>query len=334
MKFLKWLLYIVLAIAALILIIPLFLPAEVNVGTTIEVTASPEEVFQVAATFTDRGLWDPWLESDSTSSWETVPSDQYVGSTYSWKGDRIGTGRMRIDSVAYGRHIWASIWFGPDPNPSQVEWVLEPVGTGTLINWKFHTSAGYPIGRIMMNLMKGSLQESFERGMRNFNDYITANPPVLSLLSPITEGTMPAMYAMVAMGEGTMEEMEDQMMVLYNKVLASIQNQGLQISGPPFSQYLEYDAGTNTTTFLAGFQVSSPGVAEGDVLARSYPAVKVMQAVHSGPYNQLYLSYDAFSMYFRENGITPKGQAFEFYYNNPMEVKDVTKLKTLIAFPI
>jgi hypothetical protein len=92
MKFLRWLLYIVVVLLALLLVVPLFLPSTVEVSAEKEVAVFPGQVFQNAATFTDRNAWDPWLatEPDAEYSIETKPG--YVGSTYAWNGKKIKTG--------------------------------------------------------------------------------------------------------------------------------------------------------------------------------------------------------------------------------------------------
>ena len=64
MKILKWLLYIVLCIVALILIIPLFLPAIIEVSAEKEIMVTPSQVFHNASSYTDWNLWDPWLETE------------------------------------------------------------------------------------------------------------------------------------------------------------------------------------------------------------------------------------------------------------------------------
>jgi len=52
---------------------------------------------------------------------------------------------------------------------------------GTLVTWTFTADAGYPIERLMLNIMKGSLQTSFEKGFNNLKEYLEGNPPVLSV---------------------------------------------------------------------------------------------------------------------------------------------------------
>lgn len=53
-----------LFLAALVLVIPLFLPPTVKVTTSKEITLSPAQVFYIVASYTDRNKWDPWLEAD------------------------------------------------------------------------------------------------------------------------------------------------------------------------------------------------------------------------------------------------------------------------------
>ena len=191
MKFLKWLLIIVLILAALVLIIPLFMPGTVKVTATKDIAISPSQVFYNIATYTDRGKWDPWLETDPDAEWKGESKPDYVGSFYTWNGKKIGTGQEIIESVEFGQYIAANIRFGDDPEGSLVEWNLQETEAGTNITWSFNSHMKYPIGRLMLNLVKGSLQSSFDKGLENLKVYLEANPPVLSSLGEIQRRKIP-----------------------------------------------------------------------------------------------------------------------------------------------
>lgn len=120
MKILKWLLYTVLCIVTLMLIIPLFLPATVVVTSEKEIGVSPAQVFHNAASYADRNKWDPWLETEPEADFTLASEPDYVGSTYTWNGKKIRTGKMVVDSVTFGKYIASSIYFGDAPEPALV----------------------------------------------------------------------------------------------------------------------------------------------------------------------------------------------------------------------
>lgn len=240
----------VLIIIALILIIPLFLPATVEITSQKEIMLTPAQVFHHAASYTDRNLWDPWLETEPEAGYTIVPQPDYVGSTYTWNGKKIGTGRMVVDSVVFGRYIASHIYFGDDPDPSLVEWELEKTGEDTGITWKFTAKGKYPLERMMLNMMKGGMEE------------------------------------------------------------------------------------TGISKYLAGVPIATGGESSGDVMARSYPEIRVLMAMHNGPYEDLSAAYGKLMEYVETNQVGVKWESFEFYHTDPQTEPNVTKWKTLIAFPL
>jgi effector-binding domain-containing protein len=334
MKFLKWLLIVVLAIAALVLIIPLFFPATVEFSASKEIAVSPIQAFVNLATYTDRNKWDPWLPIDPEAKWSAEPREGYVGSTYSWNGKKVGTGQEMIDSVVFGRYIAENLRFGNDSSGSLVEWNFEPAGTGTNVTWSFRDKTKYPIERMMFNLYKGGLKKSFEKGLDNLKAYLESNPPVLSTLGKIERGRIEPMFTLVIKTRGTMQEMSQQIPQLYEKLYAEMNKQGLQITGAPFCHYLSFDQASGISEYLTGIHVSGKGKDAGDIKAVNYPSMDVIQAIHYGPYDDLMNSYNKIMDYIAVNQLKITGQNLEIYYTDPSMEPDVTKIQTLIAFPL
>lgn len=334
MKILKWLLSIVLILVALILIIPLFLPASVVISAEKEVSVSPEQVFHNAASYTDRNAWDPWLETEPDAAFTIDSKPDYVGSEYTWDGKKIKTGRMVVDSVVFGKYIASMIYFGKDPEPSLVEWTLSKTDTGTLINWIFTADGAYPVERLMLNLVKGGMLTSFQKGLDNLVAYLEENPPRLSTLGDITEGTIAPMFALVAGASGTMDQFGEQMAELFLELAAEVGSQGLQMAGAPFSHYLSYDEETGITEYLCGIPVTERGKNSGDIAAKTYREIPVIQAMHTGPYEEFIHSYTTLMNYIESEGIEVTMEAFEFYLTDPMTEPNITKWQTLIAMPL
>lgn len=195
MKALRIILIILGVIVAAILIIPLFVPATVTVSAEKEISLEPEQVFPFVASYTDREAWDPWAEMDTTTVVTVVPAEGYVGSTYEWEGERLGTGRMEVLSVVENEYIQSNLWFGDVSTASVVEWTFEPVEGGTRVSWSFTEETTYPFERLRMMIGKMFLEQSFEKGLANLKKYLETNPPAVSLLGPITVETQPGFMA-------------------------------------------------------------------------------------------------------------------------------------------
>jgi effector-binding domain-containing protein len=319
---------------ALILIIPLFLPATIEVSSQKEIMLTPAQVFHNAASYTDRNQWDPWLETEPEAEFTLKPAPDYVGSTYTWNGKKIRTGKMVVDSVTFGKYIASSIYFGDDPEPALVEWDLEKTGDGTSITWKFTVDGNYPLERIILNLMRGGMEKSFAKGLANLKEYLEDNPPVLSHLGEVTTGKIGPMFALMSGAKGSMEETGAQMGQMYMDIMNEINAQGLQMAGAPFCHYLSFDQETGITEFLAGIPTVTRGKSSGDIEARSYPEMETLMAMHSGPYDELPVSYKKLMEYVEDNQLEVKWESFEFYHTDPESEPNITKWETLIAFPM
>ena len=121
---------------------------------------------------------------------------------------------------------------------------------------------------------------------------------------------------------------------MYGSIMAKINTQGLQMAGPPFSHYLSYDEETGITECLVGFPTTTRGKNSEEIEARSYPEIEVIQAMHTGPYEEIPVSYGKLMEHVEANQIDVKYESFEFYYTDPESEPNITKWQTLIAFPL
>ncbi len=342
MKALKIIGIIAGVFVAAILIVPLFSPATAEVSSEIEIALEPQQIFPAVASFKNREAWDPWLTSDSTASATIESKPGFVGSTYAWEGEAVGTGKMEVVAVKENEHIEANLWFGAVEEPSLVEWHFETVDGGTHAVWSFSQETTYPFGRLGMMFGKVFLKQSFDLGLANLKELLESDPPQdppevsmqESLLGPISVEALEPFEAMVAKGAGTMEEMGQQLGQMYGMIFGETGKQQLEIAGPAFVHYLDYDEATGFSNFLAGVPVNKKGKDAGDVMAKSYPGMKAVQALHSGPYEKFIISYGELDTYIKENGIEVTGEALEFYKVGMQDDPDPANWRTVIVFPV
>ena len=334
MKALKIIGIIVGVLVAAILIVPLFVSSPAVVKAQIEIALEPEQIFPSVASYSNRPAWDPWLTADSTAEAKIESKTTYVGSSYTWEGIAVGTGRMEVISVRENEYIESHLWFRTVDEPALVEWTFHQVDGGTQLVWTFTQDTKYPMGKLGMMIGKVFLEKSFNTGLAQLKELMESDPPKLSCLGPISVEVQVAFDAMVTEGAGTMEEIGSALGELYGLVYGEVGKQQLEMAGPAFVHYLDYDDATAFSNYQPGVPVKVAGTKSGKVRPVSYPEMKVVSAVHTGPYEKFMESYEALGAYIESNGLEIEGSAFEFYIVNAQAEADPKKWQTIIAFPL
>lgn len=120
----------------------------------------------------------------------------------------------------------------------------------------------------------------------------------------------------------------------YKAVMAAVQQQNVQLAGPPFALYRGMP--TDVVDVEAGFPLAAPypGGAEGGVSAGVLPAGPALQAMHVGPYDSLPETYSAVMARMRAEGLTPGDAMWEYYLSDPAAEPDPAVWKTLVVWPV
>jgi len=334
MKFLRWFLFILLGLLALILIVGAFLPKKVEATATTEIEMSRDKVFYSIATFNERQLWDPWLEMEPEAKVEISVSDNYVGSEYNWDGEKLGQGRMLVDSVAFPSLIKSSIWFRPDSDPAGVVWNLEDLNGSTRASWTLVMESGNPFMKIMNTLMKGSLLKSFNKGLENLKSHLETNGVTMSKLGDIKIVEKAPMLALIAEGNGHMDNMQEIMGELFGVVMMASFEQGIEAAGPPFAMYYNYNPEEGTTSIKAGIPISKKGVITDGVSFETFGSFKGISAMHKGPYTEFASSYTKMMKEIETRGLEATWESWEYYHTDPGMEADQSRWLTEIVFVI
>ena len=101
--------------------------------------------------------------------------------------------------------------------------------------------------------------------------------------------------------------------------------------GDPFVAY--YNMDMEDLDIEIGFPVSGIVPGKGEIEYREIPAGKFATCLHTGPYNEMGLAYEALNEWVKEAGYEVSGTAYEFYLNDA-SVTPPQELKTLLLFPI
>jgi hypothetical protein len=188
---------------------------------------------------------------------------------------------------------------------------------------------------------KSFLKQSFEFGLGRLKEFLEENPPSSTGLVETSTGlveikvvTRQPFSAMVASGGATMANIGQELGRIYGIVYEEVEKQQLQIAGPGFVHYLDFNEETGFSNILAGFPVANAGISAGEVVPKMYPSMEVVQGLHRGPYEDFTSSYNAMEVYLEEKGLEVTGEAMEFYTVNEMTEPDPSGWETLIMFPL
>ncbi len=106
---------------------------------------------------------------------------------------------------------------------------------------------------------------------------------------------------------------------------------GVQPSGPPFVAYHNMDM--QDLDLEIGFPFLHRLAGEGDILAGETPGGRAAVCLHTGPYDQIHLAYEALRQWVEANGYVPTGVVYEFYLNDPRSTP-ATELQTQVLLPL
>jgi effector-binding domain-containing protein len=118
---------------------------------------------------------------------------------------------------------------------------------------------------------------------------------------------------------------------VYGQAAACAQRQGAAIAGAPFARYHMLNPGRFTVE--AGFPVSQPVTAEGEIEPSSLPGGRVATTVHIGPYDQMTPAYEALTRWVEEHAGRLAGDPWEVYYSDPATQPDPATWRTEVVQP-
>lgn len=335
MKVVKWIIIILLIIVGLVFLIGLFMPGEMKTSASEEINLPASQVFFSVATFQNRQAWDPWLEKDPDAKVTITSEPGFVGSEYIWEGEKLGKGKMKVDSVVPGKFVKSYLWFNTEKDkPGVVYWDFQESEGKTLVTWSLSVESKNPFMKLMNQFYKGASTKSFEKGLANLKTFLEENGVEMSRLTDIELKEYPPIHAIIAEGQGTIEEMSDLMSRLFGLIMEAVNTQGLVPAGPPFSYYYDYDQSTGVTKVKAGIPLTGTAESMGEIKAVDFEGFKGISGIHTGPYEDFEASYNKLMEEAEKMGYTLTWESWEFYHSDPSTEPDESKWKTEIVFPV
>jgi Polyketide cyclase / dehydrase and lipid transport len=160
--------FVVILSVAAILIVALTKPSTFRVERSVTINASPEKVAGLISDFHQWDAWSPWAKLDPAMKTTYSGPASGPGSVYEWEGNsKVGKGRMEILSTDPAQTSIKLDFLKPFESHNTSDFVLEPQGTGTRVNWIMYGPMEYFPGKIMsvFTSMDKMIGPDFEKGL-------------------------------------------------------------------------------------------------------------------------------------------------------------------------
>src|SRR5262245_47391024 len=134
LRLLKWLVYLVVVAAVLLVAGSFLLPSTVTVSRSIEIAAPPEKVFALVSDLKRFNEFSPWATIDPDTKYAFEGPDSGVGQKMSWTSanENVGTGSQIISAYQAPSHVATNLDFG-QMGKATATWDLEPASAGTKV---------------------------------------------------------------------------------------------------------------------------------------------------------------------------------------------------------
>lgn len=303
--------------------------AAFSVQQSIEIQASPRQVYDLVRNFRRWPEWSPWIIVEPDCSLEFSED----GMSYSWNGEVIGSGGMRIANDEPGERIEYDLRFlKPFKSQADVAFRLLEKDGGTEVVWSMQSAlpfflfflkkqmvamigSDYDRGLLMMKalLEEGKVPSKLAFGLDSHDASITVG----------VRSSCPVSHVGVSMERDLA------------RVAAWLGESAAEPVGRPRSFYHRWDMVNQTAEYTIGIPVGEvPGSLPAGFVVVETPALETYRVIHEGPYPFLGNAWSAGMMRGR-SGVFKQDRTvspFEIYENDPAGT-DPKDLVTSVHFP-
>ena len=335
MKVFKTLAWIIGSILFIALALIFFAPTTMHVERTVEINAPASIVWNDIIRFEKFNEWNTWKQMDSTARFTITGDDGSIGATDSWKGSKIGEGKLQHLSMDTYKSVTQKLTFlTPFPSESDVFFNLFEAAGKTKVIWGFDTRYKRP-QNVMSLFMKGALETDFDQGLSNLKSMAEAevkgpgtpngiDVTVKEMNFPAT--TYAAVRKTIPMSRIT-DYYRQNLETIYNAASAAKLQPGV-----PCGIFFTWDRKLQQTDMAAAIPVPEGSRAASGYEIITLPAAQAAYADYYGPYSKIANAHVAIQKFITDKGRKMIPPTIEMYVTDPGKEKDSSKWLTKVIY--
>lgn len=289
-----------------------------HIQRSIEIDASPEQVFDAVADFSKWRIWSPWLCAEPDAEVNVTGEPSSIGAVYSWKGEVVGQGEIEHIRFERPNRIENEIRIRkPFKSRSAVTFDLESVGGGAKLTWHMDGSLPWYLF-FLTSMMEVFIGMDYERGLRMLKEWIetgtilskTVNRGIVSV-GPLRMAGIRKTCSLQDIGP----EMESALCHAAEKV----NQHGISPQGV-MTVYHTANLKTQIFEFTSGIIISESDTPPPELSVWFIPTMKALHLEHEGALEHLGNAWSSAHQIARYRRIKQaRVGTFEIYRNNPRE---------------
>ncbi|MBT0608258.1 SRPBCC family protein [Aequorivita echinoideorum] len=311
-----------------------------DISDSMVIQAPPEVVFNKVNDYKNWESWGPWKKEDSTMTFNYAEKTVGEGGSYSWEGTVNGS--MVTTKVIPNKEIEQDLKLETPAGErtSKVYWTFEETEEGTKVTWRMageHTLVDKAYFAITDYDFEEGIHKMNEAGLEGIAEEVAADMKRYSInVDGVTR--YGGGYYMYTTTVAQQDEIAERMEPMLTQVMGFIEQNNLNMAGPPFTIYNQFDNTTGTVIFSAGIPVREQVITpEGSpVVCGFMDPVQTVKISLKGDYSHLTEAYKTGMEFIEKNNhqLHPTAKMFEVYVSDPGETPNPADWLTEIYIPI
>lgn len=328
---LAWVTGIILVVFVILLMAA---PTKVHIEKSQAINAPVQAVWDQITKFEKFNQWSTWRKIEPEAMYRIDGVDGTVGAATSWKGKKLGEGRLEHLSLKPYAEVRQRLqFFEPFEGTSEVYYLVSENAGVTTVTWAI--DAAYPRPQNIMGMfMKSSLEKDLSQGLLNLKATVEAEPvkqPAASPTPQVQEGERPEItYWTRRQVTGTKD-----ITAFYTTSLPGIYKAagaaGVSPSTPA-GLFYSWDEKTGKADMAAAVTVSAKAAPPAHITAVTLPAGKIVYVDFYGPYERTAEAHALIEKYLSGKRRRSRWPVLEEYVTDPGVEKDPAKWLTKVVY--
>jgi hypothetical protein len=320
-KFIRFSIFLILIVAALVLTLAIVEPNDVTVSRSIVIRASKETVYEQISKFKNWQNWSTLLQNDTSAKITYKGTDGLPGSTLEWAGDDGISGTGVIKNVSLEENLLHYTFTVSKPASMDADGILSVKDTGdyTKVTWTFHKHFPFIANAMLIVFdLDKYMGGDFERSLQKLRSYVETDvEPVIDIKEVEYAG------GLIAGIRDTVNQ--DDISIFFGDTYSLfIKTPASKITGAPVGLFYEWDKVHSKTDVFAGFPVADTDIPVNGITFSQVTPSRAFKAIHKGDYTGLKKVHEALNKHLAQKGLTKWLTVEEYVVYNGTE-KETSK---------
>ncbi len=193
MVIIKRILIGIVALLVLFFVVGFLLPSDIRVERSVDIDASPEQVYDMVNDFQQFNRWQPWAQIDPDTRYVYEGPATGAGSRMMWYSDHpdVGDGMQEITLSEPYSKVRMALDFGTE-GLAHSDYLIDEKDGGAELTWTLEADmGGNPIFRYVGLFMDGMVGAAYEQGLAKLQEILESEPEPEPLAQPKEVEAMP-----------------------------------------------------------------------------------------------------------------------------------------------